>query len=46
MGSAMTIMLWIGGGVAALVALMVVVSLFVEERALSLPRLYDEQSLR
>jgi len=40
-----TTLVWIGFGILAAVVILVTVGLFVEERALQLPRLYDDESL-
>ena len=37
---------WIGLGLLAIVMAAVMIGLFVEERAVELPRLYDDDSLR
>jgi len=41
----MTLLIWVGFGVLAVLMLLVIVGLFVEERALEVPRIYDDQSL-
>ena len=40
----MTLLIWVGFGVLAVLMLLVIVGLFVEERALEVPRIYDDQS--
>ncbi len=42
----MTVLLWTGLGLLVVLMLVLVVGLFVEERALRVPRIYDDQSLR
>ena len=42
----MTAFAWIGFGILAAGVVLIVLGLFVEERALQIPRLYDDDSLR